>query len=98
MSEQAPASPLAPETSPLIEADPNSINELIQGRLDDIFNKPPLLLSDEDLRIAVDYYRRERQRFMAESDAKLAAGPVKRTGKKVPTSVKGALESSTDLL
>ena len=90
-------SPLAPEVSPLLEADPNSINELIQGRLDDIFNKPPLLLSDDDLRIAVEYYRKERARFMVESQTKAAAGP-RGPRKKTPTSVSDALASTSDLL
>lgn len=88
------SSPLAPETSPLVEADPNSLNELIQGRIDEIFNKPPLMLSDDDLRLQVEYYRRERLRFLKESENKPPrSGPRKKT----PTSVSDALSSSTDL-
>ena len=89
MSETPPISPLAPAVSPLLEADPNSINEMIQSRVDDIFNKKPLLLSEDDLRIAVEYYRKERHRFMLESQAKLAKGPTVR--RKAPTSVADAL-------
>ena len=88
MSDDAPISPLAPAVSPLLEADPNSINELIQERINDIFNKKPLLLSDDDLRVAVEYYRRERQRFQQESLAKQAKGPsVRAKPKAAPTSV-----------
>jgi hypothetical protein len=96
MSDEPQSSPLAPAISPLLEADPNSINELIQERINDIFNKPPLLLSDDDLRVAVEYYRKERQRFMLESAAKppRAAGAKRKT----PTSVSEALSSSEDLL
>lgn len=97
MPDPTTPSPLAPNVSPLGEADPSSINEFIQSRLDDIFNKPPLLLSDDDLRQAVMYYRQERQRFMTESLTKAAKGP---TGprKKVPKSVAEALASAEDLL
>lgn len=89
-------SPLAPTVSPLVEADPNSINEFISARVDEIFNKPPLLLSDDDLRVAVEYYRRERFRFMTESAAKQSKGPTVR--RKVPTSVAEALAQHEDLL
>ena len=95
MSETPPTSPLAPEVSPLLEADPNSINELIQQRIDDIFNKPPALLTDDDLRVQVEYYRRERQRFLIESQNKPARSAPRR---KTPTSVSDALDSSADLL
>jgi hypothetical protein len=97
MSDDNSTSPLAPEVSPLVEADPNSINEFIQTRVDAIFNKPPLLLNDDDLRIAVEYYRKDRQRFLTESAAKQtkATGPRR----KVPTSVAEALASpQEDLL
>jgi hypothetical protein len=88
-------SPLAPQTSPLLEADPNSLNELIQERINDIFNTPPLQLTDDKLRVAVEYFRRERERFVKESAEK-----PQRTGprKKTPTSVSEALSSSADLL
>lgn len=92
-------SPLAPDVSPLIEADPSSINEFIEKRVDDIFNKPPLLLSDDDLRLAVEYYRRERTRFMTESAAKANKEPVRRGARKpVPKSVAEALAANEDLL
>lgn len=90
-----PPSPLAPEVSPLLEADPNSINALIAERIDEIFNKPPALLTDEDLRVQVEYYRRERERFLLESQQKpVRQGPRK----KAPTSVKEAIASTIDLL
>lgn len=82
-------SPLSPTVSPLLEADPNSINELIKNRIDDIFNKPPLSVSDDELRIQIDYFRKERHRFLLESQqqktprAKVPAGAKKKT----PTSV-----------
>jgi DUF438 domain-containing protein len=81
MSEINPEpSPLAPEISPLTEADPLAVNILISSRLDSIFNKNPLELTDEDIRLTVEYYRKERARFITESQAKEAAGPrVKKT-------------------
>lgn len=97
-------SPLAPIVSPLTEADPNSINELIKDRIDEIFNKNPIekdesgnyILTDKDLFSMVDYYRRERHRFVLESAQK----PPKEPGakRKAPTSVKEALISTNDLL
>lgn len=95
MSEAAPPSPLAPSVSPLIEADPNSLNELIQQRLDDIFNKKPPF-SDEDLIIMVRYYQKERLRFMQESALKELK--PKATRRTAPKSVAEALSSSEDLL
>lgn len=88
--------PLAPAVSPLAEADPNSINAFIAERVDAIFNKPPALLTDDDLKIAVEYYRKERARFLIESQNK----PARATGprRKVPTSIADALNSTTDLL
>jgi hypothetical protein len=94
--------PLAPEVSPLLEADPSSVNEFIAHRLNDIFNKPPLTLSDDDLKVAVDYYRRERARFQIESMSKpprAAKGTVTPKAKKAaPKSVAEALASTLDLL
>lgn len=96
MSDNNPPAPLAPAVSPLLEADPNSVNELIANRIDEIFNKPPALLTDDDLRVQVEYYRRERLRFLLESQNKpaRASGPRKKT----PTSVSDALGSDVDLL
>ena len=96
MSDQPGISPLAPIVSPLTEADPNSVNELIADRIDAIFNKKPLDLTNADLRLQIEYYRRERQRFLVESQAKIAAGPKVR--KPVPTSVADAIASTQDLL
>jgi hypothetical protein len=91
-------SPLAPTESPLLEADPNSINEFIQSRIDNIFNKPPLLLSDDDLKVAVEYYRRERLRFMSESAAKANKEPKPRAKKAAPTSVAQVIATSDDFI
>ena len=96
MSETPPhISPLAPATSPLAEADPNSINDLIEDRLAQLFNKPPPF-TDAELKPMVEYYRRERARFAQESLTK----PAGRQGakRKAPTSVADALASSEDLL
>jgi hypothetical protein len=89
-------SPLAPEASPLAEADPNSINELIGERIDEAFNMPPLLLTDTHLRNIVEYYRRERARFLVESQNKPARAPAGQRRK--PTSVADALASTSDLI
>ena len=78
MSEQVPISPLSPATSPLLEADPNSLNELIKERIDDIMNISPLakdadgnyLLTNDKLRLQVRYYQQERLRFLKESQEK----------------------------
>ena len=102
---QVPISPLAPAVSPLLEADPGAINDLIAERIDDIFNTPPLardaegnfLLTDAKLVTIVEYYRKERLRFMQESAVKAAAGP-KAPRKKVPGSVKEALTAAEDLI
>jgi hypothetical protein len=91
-------SPLAPETSPLAEADPNSLNELIAVRVEEAFNMQPLLLTDDHLRACVEYYRRERARFLIESQNKPARATAGTRRTKAPTSVADALASSTDLL
>ena len=86
MSEQVPTSPLSPATSPLLEADPNSINELIKERIDEIMNIPPLakdaegnyLLTDDKLRLQVRYYQQERLRFLKESQEKESRPRAKR--------------------
>lgn len=89
---------LAPQgPSPLSEADPNSLNELIATRLNDIFNKPPLAVSDDDLRLMVLYYQKERQRFLKESQEKEAKPP--RAKRATPQSVAEALSiAQADLL
>lgn len=92
----ATQSPLAPSVSPLLEADPNSINEFIQQRVDDVFNTRPLLLDDAALRVAVEYYRAQRERFLKESQEKANKPPAAR--RKAPASVAEALASTTDLL
>lgn len=96
-----PTPALAPEVSPLLEADPNSVNILTAERIDDIFNKKPILLTDADLQQAVEYYRRERDRYKVESQEKdqkkTAAGPRRRAGP-APKSVSEALQSGMDLL
>jgi len=88
-----PPSALAPDISPLTEADPLAVNELIASRLDTIFNKDPLELTDEDLMVQITYYRRERQRFIAESQAKAASAPKPK--KEAPKSVKEVLSDRT---
>jgi len=83
MSDETPSA-LAPQgISPLSEADPASLNELIEERVNDIFNKPPLSISDTDLKYMVEYYRRTRLQFKTESDIKAAAGPKTPRGPKV---------------
>jgi hypothetical protein len=95
MSDDNAASPLAPLVSPLLEADPNSINDLIQSRIDDIFNKPPLLLSDADITAAVEYYRKERARFLLEAQTKPARGNGS-AKRKTPSSIAEALNARPD--
>lgn len=85
---------LAPtQASPITEADPNSINELIGDRLVEIFNKPPLLVSDDDLRLMVQYYQKERARFKQESAEKEQRPRTVR--RKAPQSVAEALATAT---
>lgn len=92
--EQKPAESLAPPVSPLAEADPNAINVLIQERIDELFNKPPLSLSDVDLQAIVEYYRQQRVKFAAEAATK----PPRKARAKAPTSVKEAITATVDLL
>ena len=98
MSEEQAPSPLAPAVSPLLEADPNAINDLIRERINDIFNTPPLVLTDTELLVQIEYYRRERHRFALESAQKALKDPGERKTRKVPTSVKEALTPASDLL
>lgn len=80
--------------SPLSEADPNSVNTLIAERITDIFNKPPLSVTDSDLNAMVDYYQRERMRFKAESQLKEQR--PRGTARRKPESVAEALTIATE--
>lgn len=82
---------LSPTASPLAEADPASLNKLIAERINDAMNRPPLSVDDTDLECMIEYYQRERVRFKAESTEK-EQRPRGRSAKKVPTSVKEALD------
>lgn len=101
--------PLAPPVSPLAEADPKSLDTLAADRLDEIFNVDPkekdaegrFVLTDAKLKVMIDYYRRERLRFLSESLAKEAAGPKPRAKAKVnlgATSVADAVNANEDLI
>jgi hypothetical protein len=92
-----PHYPLAPETSPLSEPDPNSLNELIESRIDDMFNKPSLKITDADLKVMVEYYQKERLRFKIESDQK-DQKPKGTRSKRAPTSVADAIAGTADML
>jgi len=96
MSDSEP-SPLAPDVSPLAEADTDSVNLLISERINKIMNTPPLDLSDEDLAITVAFYRKERARFILESQNK-ASRPKAPAGqgkpKPAPTSVADAIKAA----
>ena len=106
--QQEQVSPLAPPgDSPLKEAEPGSINELIKDRIDEIFNIRPTekddegnyLLTDRKLDQMVEYYRKERTRFLVESQEKEAKAATKGTRKAVPKSVAEALATrGEDLL
>jgi hypothetical protein len=85
--------PLSPTASPLAEATPDSLNELVSERLNEIFNKPPLSVSDDDLRLMVVYYQKERLRFRQESQEKENKPKTRRT---TPTSIKEALAIATE--
>ena len=92
MSDEAPVSALAPEVSPLAEADPNALNEFIEKRVDEIFNRRPGEgWTDAELQIMIGYYRKDRERFKLESEKKLAEGPKTRKKGPAPTSVKSAM-------
>ena len=90
--------PLAPEFSPLEEADPNAVNVLISDRINRILNTRPLDLTDDDLSAAIDYYRKERARFILESQNKVPRAVAAAAKRKVPTSVADAIATSVDLL
>jgi len=100
------ASLLAPEVSPLTEADPNSLDDLIGERLNTIQNMKPLDVSDEDLRALIVYYQKGRAKFILESQnkaprAKPSAKPVPKSqakSGKVPQSVAEILSNNLKLL
>ena len=91
-----PPSALAPIISPLSEADPNSINLFISERVDAIFNKQAKHITDDDLKVMVEYYRKERQRYLEQSQAKANLPPKPR--KAPASSVADAIASSLDLI
>lgn len=93
MSDEPPPSPLAPKVSPLGEADPNSLNGLIDERIDDIFNRKPQLITDADLRFMVEYYQSKRLTFLQESQVKELKPKGQRRA--APTTVADALVVST---
>ena len=96
-----PLPTLAPMVSPLLEADPNSVNDLIAERINQIMNKPPFDITvdgdDSDIAVLVAYHRRERARFLLEAQAK-TAGPRSGARKKAPGSVAEALVANADLI
>lgn len=101
------ASPLAPQgASPLVEADPNSINTLIQERIDEVFNTLPTakdeagnyLLTDAKLTLMVEYYRKQRAHFLIESQQKEDKAASKGPRKATPKSVAAAIAATEDLL
>ncbi len=99
MSDELPdRSPLEPVVSPLAEADPNAINQFIQERVNRVMNTRPLSLTDEDLRVAVEYYRANRARFIIESQQKVPRSVAAAAKKAAPKSVADALATSVDLL
>lgn len=83
-----------PSESPLSEADPKSLDHLIGDRINDIFNKAPLLVSDEELTLMIEYYQRERSRFKAESEMKEQR--PRGAPRKKPESVAEALAIATE--
>jgi hypothetical protein len=87
---------LAPAASPLAEASPDSINELLGARINVLFNTPPLHIDDSALADMVRYYQADRVKHMEEEKKKIAEGP--KTRRKAPTSVVEALSSSADLV
>lgn len=64
-----------PPASPLAEADPHSLDELLGARFAAVVNKQPLELTDEDLRTAVAYYRADRVKIAKEQNSKPKAKP-----------------------
>jgi hypothetical protein len=97
----SPPAPLAPEVSPLAEASPDAINEFIQQRVDSIINKSPLLVTDDELRVVVEYHRKARERFQLEAENKPArarAAAKPKEAKAPPKSVADAIQASADLL
>lgn len=81
----------APEgASPLAEADPASVDILVDERLRAIFNGDPLLLSEDQLARGVAYYRQLRQNYEKDEAAKTASGTPRRR-RAAPKSVAEAL-------
>lgn len=59
----------ASQNSPLVEADPNSLNELME-RVDIVFNMRPLDKADEDVELVVTYFQQRRSRLSTLAKAK----------------------------
>lgn len=81
--------------SPLGEPDPNSLNTLIAERVNEIFNKAPLSLEDDELDLMIAYYQKERTRFKLESELKEQRPRATATKRKAPESVAEALTIAT---
>jgi hypothetical protein len=85
-------SPLAIGQNLLAEADPNSLDLLVESRITELFNTPPGELSDRDLEEMVKYFHSQRAMFMQKETAKLAAPKPKARGKtKAPKSIQEIL-------
>ena len=74
------------ETSPLDEALPSS--------LEDLFNKDPLDLTEQDLVLTVAYFRKARETFLKADAAKV---PRSAKGKAAPAPAKVALDNTMTL-
>ena len=83
----------ASANSPLSEASPDSLNELMR-RAATIFNKRPLDLSDEDVADTVLYYRAQRGKFAQLAKEKDSEAPKRRSKKTTPDEVAAALKAA----
>jgi hypothetical protein len=93
---QAPPQPsldLGP--SPLLEANPQSLDKIMTERLAIIFNTMPSKYDPADTKMVVEYYRNLRAQFLKAEVVKLAEGPKPKGRKAAVKSVKEALEVAT---
>jgi hypothetical protein len=102
MTTENPESPLralleASANSPLAEADPSSLDELM-ARVRTTFNTKPLDLTDDDIAANVKYFRLQKHKFAALSREKAEkdASAPKRSRKSSASSISEALERAVN--
>lgn len=71
----------------LPEVQSSPLDEAIPESLDELFNKDPLELTEQDLVVTVAYFRRARETFLKQDAAKVPKGSKKDPAKKAAPKV-----------